>query len=76
MAIHHVYARNEYAEPLAHVGDLDATDVGLADAETLASDDLDPADWLEVASIPADAVVWVVTDGQLVDRQADSTRTA
>lgn len=67
----HVYARTAFADPLAHVGDLDATDVDLPDAETLAGDDIQPDEWLEVATIPADAAVWVVRDGQLVDRDAD-----
>lgn len=71
----HVYARTEYAEPLAHLHDVEV-DAG-ADPADLASEDVtadntgDTTDWLEVAVIPADAAVWVIRDGELVDRASD-----
>ncbi len=60
----HVYARTEYAEPLEHLRDVEADDPAALSVE----DATGGGDWLEVAVIPADRVVWVIRDGELVDR--------
>lgn len=56
-----VFARNEYAEPLAKVGEAEHDD-------TPGLDDLDVGDdWLELTVVPEDALIWVLRDGELVD---------
>ncbi|MBY5163238.1 hypothetical protein [Salsipaludibacter albus] len=60
----HVYARTEFAEPLEHLRDVDADDP----ADLSVEDATGGGDWLEVAVVPADRLVWVIRDGELVDR--------
>lgn len=67
MAVLHVYARTAYAEPLEHVGDVD-DGPGEVTIDEATGGPGEHGDWLEVAVIPADAVVWVIRDGELVDR--------
>lgn len=68
MARHHVFARTEYADPLSHEGEVDSD--GVPDLATATDRD----DWLEVAVIPDDAMIWVIRDGHLVEDPADRPR--
>lgn len=72
MATLHVYARTQYADPLEHLGDVDAADPAELSVDQATGGPGDDGDWLEVAVIPADAVVWVIRDGELVDRPTAS----
>jgi hypothetical protein len=60
MATYMVFGRREYAEPLAHLRDIDADSPPALDA-------LDIGDgWLEVSLVPGDAAIWVLHDGKFV----------
>lgn len=61
MPVHHVYTRAEWAEPLARLDQVESDHV--PDVVTTVGED---HDWLEVAVIPDDALVWVIRDGDLV----------
>lgn len=64
MAAYMVFARREYAEPLALVRTIDA------DAPP-ALHDLDVADdWLELVLVPQAAAIWVIRDARLVTDRA------
>lgn len=62
MTLHHVYARTDWAEPLERLGEVEADDT--PDVETAVGED---HEWLEVAVIPDESLVWVIRDGELVD---------
>lgn len=64
---HHVYTRRDYDQPLAELDRVESDEV--PDVTTAVGDD---HDWLEVAVIPASAIVWVVRDGDLVDGVAEA----
>jgi hypothetical protein len=53
-----VYGRTEYAEPLVQVGSVDEGDDVRAAF---------PGEWVELVVIPAEAVHWIVRDGQEVE---------
>lgn len=55
-----VFARREYAEPLAL-----ETEVQAEEPPTLEALELGDG-WLEVMAIPADAAVWILRDADLV----------
>lgn len=62
-----VMARTEYAEPLeqqAVVESDEAPDLAAATTAADAAHDA-PQEWLEVAVVPDDAVLWVIRDGEL-----------
>lgn len=55
-----VFGRTEYAEPLALVTTVQAASPpGVADLDT-------GGDWLELVLVPADKVIWILRDGDLV----------
>ncbi|CAN5875724.1 hypothetical protein BH23ACT10_BH23ACT10_34980 [soil metagenome] len=59
-----VFGRTEYAEPLALVTTVQAeTSPGIADLDV-------GDDWLELVLVPADAVIWILRDGDLVGAAA------
>ncbi len=68
MTVHHVYTRTEWAEPLTRLDAVEADDVPDVDAAVGVDHD-----WLEVAVIRDDALVWVIRDGDLV---GDATEAA
>ncbi len=80
MALHHVYTRTEFGEPLARLGGVqsDGTpdlDTAVAvEPEHLADDESpdDEPDWLEVVAIADDALVWVIHDGDLTGPAAQA----
>lgn len=61
MPVHHVYTRTEWAEPLARLDQVESDDI-----PDVAAAVGEGHDWLEVAVIPDEAMVWVVRDGDLV----------
>ena len=67
MATYLVFGRTEYAQPLALVSTVDADmpprldDLGVG------------TDWLELALVPSDDVIWIVRDGDLVADRAAAT---
>lgn len=67
MAQHLIFGRIEYAEPLALVTTVEAD-------TTPALDDLDVGtDWLELVVVPEQAAIWVLRDGEPVDRVTEVT---
>lgn len=65
MAQHLIFGRTEYAEPLALVTTVDA-------GSTPTLDDLDVGtDWLELVVVPEEAAIWVLRDGEPVERAAE-----
>ncbi len=80
MALHHVYARTEFGEPLARLGGVESDDTpDLATAVAVGPEHLDDdeeaeadPDWLEVVTIADDALVWVIRDGDLTGPAAQA----
>lgn len=78
MALHHVYTRTEYGEPLARLGGVESDDT--PDLDTAAALEPEHAedghevdrDWLEVVAIADDALVWVIRDGDLTGPAAQA----
>jgi len=67
LATYLVFGRTEYAQPLALVSTVDVDmpprldDLGVG------------TDWLELALVPSDDVIWIVRDGDLVADRAGAT---
>lgn len=61
---YHLYGRTTYVDPLEHLGDVEQDTVPtLDDVEVRSAED---AEWIELVALPADDVVWILRDGELV----------
>lgn len=66
MAQHLIFGRTEYAEPLALVTAVDT-------AATPTLDDLDVGTgWLELVVVPEAAAIWMLRDGEPVERAMEA----
>ena len=65
-----VFGRTDYAEPLSAVTTVEA-------ASTPTVDDLGiGTDWLELVVIPADEIIWILRDGEPVERETRAKASA
>lgn len=60
MATYMVFARREYADPLELIDIVESTEVPTLD--DLGADE----GWLELVVVPADQVIWIERDGELL----------
>jgi hypothetical protein len=65
MARYVIFGRHAYAEPLEQVGDVELAGDLTVDAAGLGDD------WLELVLIPAEEIIWIERDGELVRAHAE-----